>query len=166
MMTPKNLQSRLPWKSRHPSGIGGRQSAIAFVLALAMGILIVLGADEAPACRDSTVQGTITAVEEMQTVAKIATRVIRAVPPGMDLQKAHEISDTGTEGNALGCCGTLHASGSGCSGANCASCSAAAVPTAIAAYVPGATSGCPWSRGTSVAALSPASLFRPPRLDV
>ncbi len=166
MMTPKDLQSRLPWRSPRPSGIGGHLPVAAIVLALAM-VFVVLVSGGAQACRDNALVGAGTAVvAETQAVEKMERKVLHAIPRGVDLRRTHEIRATGTEGNALDCCGTPHVSGSGCSGANCVSCSAAAVPTAIAAYVPGTASGCRGGPLERAAALSPASLFRPPRLDV
>ena len=165
-MTVQDAQFRLPWTPPPPRGVGAHRSISATFLALGMAIIVMLVAGETQACRDSTVQGAITAIEEMLPVVKITTSVIHTIPPGMDLRRAHKIRATGTEGNVLGCCGTPHASGSGCSGANCTSCFTATVPTAIAAYIPGMTAGCRWVHVTRAAALSPASPFRPPRLDV
>lgn len=166
MMMQKDLQSRLPRVSPYLSGVGGRLSVAAIVLALAM-VLVVLVSGGALACQSNAPVVAATAVvSETQAVEQIEESVLYAVPGSGELRRTHDIRAPGKEGNALGCCGRLHAPGTGCSGASCTSCFTATVPTAVAAHVSATTSGCLWVRVASAASLSPASLFRPPRLDV
>lgn len=165
-MIPTDLQFRLRRGFLRQSGIGGPVSFAAVVLALAM-VLVVLVSNGAQACQSNAQVGAGGIVAaETQAVELFERSVVHAVPRGVDLRRTHEIRVPRTEGNVLGCCGTMHAPGTGCPGGSCASCVTAITPADAAAYVPLLTARCLWGDVASAAAREPASLFRPPRLDV